>query len=434
MTPEGHTLSAWITFSARRDGDVTVAQAQALERPSDPFDELAYMLGGNRQNNKFWQGDPAQPGGIVGRRRAGRRDPGHAASTATASGATGGTSATARRSAPPAGRSPPRSASSPAGGEAEDTEPRRAAVGHDGRRRPRSVRCPRAAIAARPRQPGGRDPDVRRPGPTCPASVFFVSYAGIGAYLVARRPTNSVGWLLLLTGWGLAIGSRPLHRPARDGCWPADSIPVEAVLGVGERLAAGALGAASASSGSRSSSRSGRLPSGRRPMAGHRLALGGVASRSRALFVVGPTITVTVAHDRRLGRRPEPARRSLPDARFWVARPGAGRALRRPCSLVLVGRARLARRALPARSPRHRAPAIPLAGGGDRARRGRDPDLGGHLDLASRAGRSARATVVCDSPSWSPTWPSRSPSPSRSSATGCTTSTGSSAGRSRTHW
>src|SRR3954468_15131931 len=55
MTPEGHTLSAWITFSARRDGDVTVAQAQALERPSDPFDEIAYKLGGNRQNNKFWE-------------------------------------------------------------------------------------------------------------------------------------------------------------------------------------------------------------------------------------------------------------------------------------------------------------------------------------------------------------------------------------------
>jgi hypothetical protein len=55
MTPEGHTLSAWITFSARRDGDVTIAQAQALERPADPFDEIAYLLGGNRQNNKFWQ-------------------------------------------------------------------------------------------------------------------------------------------------------------------------------------------------------------------------------------------------------------------------------------------------------------------------------------------------------------------------------------------
>jgi hypothetical protein len=55
MTPEGHTLSAWITFSARRDGDVTIAQAQALERPSDPFDDLAYKFGGNRQNNKFWE-------------------------------------------------------------------------------------------------------------------------------------------------------------------------------------------------------------------------------------------------------------------------------------------------------------------------------------------------------------------------------------------
>ena len=55
MTPQGHTLSAWITFSAHRDGDVTVVQAQALERPSDPFDELAYVLGGSRMNNKFWQ-------------------------------------------------------------------------------------------------------------------------------------------------------------------------------------------------------------------------------------------------------------------------------------------------------------------------------------------------------------------------------------------
>jgi hypothetical protein len=55
MTPEGHTLSAWITFSAYRDGDVTVAQAQALERPSDPFDELAYLLGGNRMNDRFWR-------------------------------------------------------------------------------------------------------------------------------------------------------------------------------------------------------------------------------------------------------------------------------------------------------------------------------------------------------------------------------------------
>ncbi len=55
MTPEGHALSAWITFSAYRDGDVTVAQAQALERTSDPFIELSYMFGANRSNDRFWE-------------------------------------------------------------------------------------------------------------------------------------------------------------------------------------------------------------------------------------------------------------------------------------------------------------------------------------------------------------------------------------------
>ena len=55
MTPEGHALSAWITFSAFRDGDVTVAQAQALERTSDPFMELSYAFGGNRMNDRFWE-------------------------------------------------------------------------------------------------------------------------------------------------------------------------------------------------------------------------------------------------------------------------------------------------------------------------------------------------------------------------------------------
>jgi hypothetical protein len=55
MTPEGHMLSAWITFSAFLDGDTTVAQVQALERTSDPFVEIGYMLGANRQNDRFWE-------------------------------------------------------------------------------------------------------------------------------------------------------------------------------------------------------------------------------------------------------------------------------------------------------------------------------------------------------------------------------------------
>jgi hypothetical protein len=66
MKPEGHTLSAWITFSARRDGDTTVAEAQALERPADPFDELAYLLGGNRQNDRFWEATLRNLGTSVG--------------------------------------------------------------------------------------------------------------------------------------------------------------------------------------------------------------------------------------------------------------------------------------------------------------------------------------------------------------------------------
>ena len=55
MTPEGHALSAWITFSAHQDGGVTVAQVQALERTSDPIIELTYLLGANRANDRFWE-------------------------------------------------------------------------------------------------------------------------------------------------------------------------------------------------------------------------------------------------------------------------------------------------------------------------------------------------------------------------------------------
>jgi hypothetical protein len=55
MTPEGHALSAWITFSAYRDDEDTVVQVQALERTSDPFIELTYMFGANRANDRFWE-------------------------------------------------------------------------------------------------------------------------------------------------------------------------------------------------------------------------------------------------------------------------------------------------------------------------------------------------------------------------------------------
>jgi hypothetical protein len=55
MTPQGHMFAGWITFSARRDGDDVVAQAQVLMRASDPIFELGMVLGGHRQEDAFWE-------------------------------------------------------------------------------------------------------------------------------------------------------------------------------------------------------------------------------------------------------------------------------------------------------------------------------------------------------------------------------------------
>jgi hypothetical protein len=54
MTPQGHMFAGWITFSAERDGDSTVVQAQALIRANDPLYEVAMMLGGYRKEDEFW--------------------------------------------------------------------------------------------------------------------------------------------------------------------------------------------------------------------------------------------------------------------------------------------------------------------------------------------------------------------------------------------
>ena len=75
MTPEGHALSAWITFSAYRDHDETVVQVQALERTSDPFIELSYMFGANRANDRFWEQTLENLARSLGVGLAGRRQP-----------------------------------------------------------------------------------------------------------------------------------------------------------------------------------------------------------------------------------------------------------------------------------------------------------------------------------------------------------------------
>ncbi|MDQ6778422.1 MAG: hypothetical protein M3071_19870 [Actinomycetota bacterium] len=55
MTPQGHMLAGWITFSALEVEGETVAQAQVLVRASDPIFELGLALGGHKQEDQFWQ-------------------------------------------------------------------------------------------------------------------------------------------------------------------------------------------------------------------------------------------------------------------------------------------------------------------------------------------------------------------------------------------
>ena len=74
MTPEGHALAAWITFSAYRDGDDTVAQAQALERTSDPLIELELPVGREPRQRRVLEADAREPRDVARRRGAGRRD------------------------------------------------------------------------------------------------------------------------------------------------------------------------------------------------------------------------------------------------------------------------------------------------------------------------------------------------------------------------
>ena len=99
MTPEGHMLSAWITFSAFRGEDgVIVAQAQALERASDPIFETGLVLGGHRVNNRFWEERSATSPRASAWRPS--RSPRSHASTAGASGGTWPTSGTTPAFAP----------------------------------------------------------------------------------------------------------------------------------------------------------------------------------------------------------------------------------------------------------------------------------------------------------------------------------------------
>ena len=55
MTPQGHMLAGWITFSAsKEEGRPSVAQAQVLMRAQDPLSEIGLMLFGHKAEDKVW--------------------------------------------------------------------------------------------------------------------------------------------------------------------------------------------------------------------------------------------------------------------------------------------------------------------------------------------------------------------------------------------
>jgi hypothetical protein len=52
--PEGHMFSGWITFSAHRDGQTTVAQVQPFFRASDPIFDLMFVTWFDRKEDQIW--------------------------------------------------------------------------------------------------------------------------------------------------------------------------------------------------------------------------------------------------------------------------------------------------------------------------------------------------------------------------------------------
>jgi len=141
--------------------------------------------------------------------------------------------------------------------------------------------------------------------------VFYVTYAGIGAYLALRRPTNSIGWLLLAAGWGLSLGT-VTNRASLVALETSRLDPVEAFTawanGWGWALAILAFFAITIVFPS------GRLPSG--PARWPSIAGFVILATLAAALAFGPLINVTFAFLGRAFDVPNPMA-VLPDAAFW---------------------------------------------------------------------------------------------------------------------
>ena len=146
--------------------------------------------------------------------------------------------------------------------------------------------------------------------------VLYVSYAGLGSYVAIRRPDNSIGWLLMIAGWGFASAAARVTVPPAElssgAIGPLASASVW-LQGCGWAIASAALLAIMIV-----------FPTGRMPIGGGRwlarLALAATVGLT-ALVAFAPTLNVTP-----LAGAPVDVRNPLavvPDSALWTIVPSS---------------------------------------------------------------------------------------------------------------
>ena len=160
------------------------------------------------------------------------------------------------------------------------------------------------------------------------ASLFLLTYGGIGGYLVIRRPANPIGWLLLLIGWGLELGSVQVAVPPSGALVPTDFVTAVAVWGSGCGWSLAFLGIFWLSL----TFPEGRLPSGTAGRVG-RLAIAGMVVSALAISL-NPLVNVSALGDRSDVFVRNPAA-IAPEASFWQLVPATD--VLHVAMLVLVG-------------------------------------------------------------------------------------------------
>lgn len=174
--------------------------------------------------------------------------------------------------------------------------------------------------------------------PDWSGALGFAAFAGIGAYLVIQRPANSVGWFLMLIGWGLAIGSARITAPL--------NALLTGRLGGLEAFTAWASGVGwvfvlIGFFGITAVFPNGDMPDGRARWLS-RIGFAGLIGLT-GLLAFGPIINVTPAETGIPVDLPNPAA-ILPDASFWTLVPETSLLFTAMFGIVLAGVIGLIRR------------------------------------------------------------------------------------------